>query len=158
MKQFVYVIFLGATSLFSGCDSLRIMEENIDFDQGIWDVDNKPGFIFEVSDLQEKYNIYFNVRNTVNYNYHNLYITYYLLSEEGEQLASDLKEVFLFHPKTGKPYGSGLGDIFEHQFILLENQQFSKPGRYRLIIEQYMRVDSLTDILSVGVRAEKIAR
>jgi len=153
MKGFLLVIIL----LFFGCDANRIMDENIDLDQGVWVIDQKPNFVFEVTDTNERYNVYFNLRNAIDYKYHNLYFSYYLFSEDGKEIASDLKEVFLFHPQTGKPLGSGLGDIFEHRVSLLESLQFDKPGHYKLIVEQYMRTDSLYGVFSIGARVEKEA-
>jgi len=157
LKQIIKGFFLAIVLLFYGCDANRIIDENVDLDKGVWVIDQKPNFVFEVTDTNLKYNVYFNVRNAIDYKYHNLYFSYHLLSEEGKEIATELKEVFLFHPQTGKPLGSGLGDIFEHRVSLLENKQFDTPGQYKLIVEQYMRTDSLYGVLSVGARVEKDA-
>jgi gliding motility-associated lipoprotein GldH len=61
----------------------------------------------------------------------------------------------LFEPKTGKPLGSGLGDIFDHRQLLLDDYKFPNSGKYTISFQQYMRVDSLTNIRSMGVRIEK---
>ncbi|MEO0331329.1 MAG: gliding motility lipoprotein GldH, partial [Bacteroidota bacterium] len=54
----------------------------------------------------------------------------------------------------GKPYGSGLGDIFSHQILALPGYQFDTAGMYQIRLQQYMRRDTLPEILSVGVRVE----
>ena len=154
MKHYIQGVLVCGVIIFTACDPLRVMDENVDLEEGVWLEDHKPDFEFEINDAKLKYNVYFNIRNTIGYKYHNLYITYYLLDEEGKQIASELEEIFLFHPKTGKPYGSGLGDIFEHQIPILENQPLEKPGRYTLIIEQYMR-SPLSGVISIGARVEK---
>ena len=57
--------------------------------------------------------------------------------------------------KTGKPFGtSGLGDIYDHRFELLKDYQFPTRGKYRIKLEQMMRMDTLHGILAVGVRVE----
>ena len=62
----------------------------------------------------------------------------------------------LFDPKTGEPFGNGLGDVFDHQFLLLENYKFERPGPYNFKLQQYMRMDSLPEVLSAGIRVEKV--
>jgi gliding motility-associated lipoprotein GldH len=63
---------------------------------------------------------------------------------------------FLFDEKTGKPNGnSGLGDIYDQQFLLLKDYAFTQPGDYTIQFEQFMRTDSLQGVLAIGVRVEK---
>ena len=59
--------------------------------------------------------------------------------------------------KTGKPQGKGLGDIYTHQFDLLKNYTFQKPGSYQIKLKQYMRQDPLPEINSVGIRVEEVS-
>ena len=138
----------------SSCDESRVYEENVDFPRKQWAVDSIPSFEFEIDDPSKPYNIYWNVRNTVAYPYRNLYLTYYIEDTTGRRITTDLHNMLLFEPKTGKPYGSGLGDIFSHQFMALPNFKFDKAGMYRIRLEQYMRTDTLPEILSVGTRVE----
>ena len=140
--------------MLSSCDKHRVYEANVDFPNKQWAVDSVPAFEFEVTDPSKPYNIYWNVRNTVAYPYRNLYLTYYIEDTAGHQITTDLHNMLLFEPKTGEPYGSGLGDIFSHQFMALPNFKFEKAGMYRIRLEQYMRTDTLPEIVSVGTRVE----
>ena len=153
-KLFLSLVFT-AIFFLTACDDTRVYEENYDFEQKVWLTDTIPTFEFEISNPDQRYNIIWNVRNTLNYPYHNLYLTYYLEDTLGRRIATDLHNMHLFDPKTGEPYGSGLGDIFNHQIIALPTYQFDSAGTYRIRLEQYMRTDSLKDILSVGVRVEQ---
>ncbi len=140
--------------LFSACDEHRVYEENVDFADKKWVVDSVPSFDFEIEDASLPYNIYWNVRNTVAYPYRNLYLTYYVEDTAGQRVTADLHNMLLFEPKTGEPYGSGIGDIFSHQFMALPDFKFDRAGMYRVRLEQYMRTDTLPEIISVGVRVE----
>ncbi len=140
--------------LSTSCDENRVYEKNVDFPNQRWAVDSIPSFEFEISDAGKPYNIYWNVRNTVAYPYRNLYVTYYIEDTAGRRLTADLHNMLLFEPKTGKPYGSGLGDIFSHQFMALPNFKFDREGVYRIRLEQYMRTDTLPEVVSVGTRVE----
>ncbi len=144
--------------LLSACDENRVFEENMDFEESQWLADSVASFEFEISDSDQAYNIYWNVRNSLNYPYRNLYLTYYLEDTLGNRIATDLHNMLLFDPKTGEPYGSGFGDIFSHQIMALPDYRFDTAGIYRIRLEQYMRTDTLQEVLSVGVRVEEAER
>ncbi|MEM9832955.1 MAG: gliding motility lipoprotein GldH [Bacteroidota bacterium] len=150
--QFFLAYFFSLA--FISCDENRLYEENVNFDQKVWLVDSLPVFQFQVDDPSQPYNIYWNVRNTVAYPFRNLYLNYYLEDTSGNIIQEDLYQMDLFEPRTGKPYGSGLGDIFSHQILALPDYQFDTAGVYQIRLQQYMRRDTLPEILSVGVRVE----
>ena len=137
------------------CDPNRVYEENQDIEDAVWQEDFSPKFRFEIIDPQNKYNLYLNLRNGIAYPYHNVYIKYNLKDSTEAILSSELKEFFLFDPKTGKPFGDGLGDLFDHQFPLLKAHSFPSGGSYSIDIEQFMRLQQLPMIVSVGLRVEK---
>jgi gliding motility-associated lipoprotein GldH len=64
---------------------------------------------------------------------------------------------YLFDAKSGEPKGkSGIGDLYDHRFLLLQNYQFPRPGKYKIILEQFMRMETLPGIVAVGVRVDKV--
>ena len=69
-------------------------------------------------------------------------------------LKEELREYNFFDPKTGEPFGSGLGDLFDHKIPLEENFQFQNSGEYTIELQQFMRMDTLPFVLSVGARVE----
>jgi gliding motility-associated lipoprotein GldH len=141
--------------LVTGCDDNRVYEQYTDFEKGYWLVNDKPEFEFTIQDPGTRYNIYGNVRNAVSYPWSRLFMTYYMQDSIGNQIQKNLVNEFLFDAKSGKPLGnSGLGDIYDHQILLLRNYQFAKPGKYKVKFEQYMRTDTLQGILAVGLRVE----
>lgn len=140
--------------LASSCDKSRIYEKNIDFKDNDWYVDSVATFSFQINQVSTEYNVLTNVRNAISYPFANLYIKYYLFGPDGKVIESKLLRLPLFDKKSGKPYGDGLGDIFDHQFALLKNHQFKEPGNYKIQIKQYMRQDPLPFVMSLGVRVE----
>jgi gliding motility-associated lipoprotein GldH len=156
MKRLITIFFTGAF-LFA-CDDNRIYEENIDLDNRIWMVDQKPEFEFSVTDTTESYNIYCNVRNSLDYPYSRLFLTYYLQDSIGKVDKQKLVSRMIFDPTTGKPEGtSGLGDIYDHRFLIVKDHKFRYRGKHRIKLEQFMRKDTLPGILAVGVRVERTA-
>lgn len=154
--------YLWSLALFFfliSCDSDRVYEQYHDFDNGFWPVTETPEFEFSIDQLGEKYNLYCNVRNSSDYPNARFFFTYYLQDSIGTVLKQELKTEALFDSKTGKPFGSsGLGDIYDHQFSILENYQFTHPGKFKVKIEQFMRTDTLSGILAVGLRVEKASK
>jgi len=153
-----YLLCLASVLILMGCDEQRVFEKNLDLAGNQWYIDTVPSFSFRIDDISIPYNIYYNVRNAVNYPYYNLYVTYYLQDSSGKQLSSALQNLVLADAKTGKPLGDGLGDIFDHQVLSLKEYRFPYAGTYTFRIRQYMRQDPLPLIMSVGVRVEKAGK
>lgn len=100
--------------------------------------------------------MYFNIRNTLDYPYSRLFTEYVLFDSANTKIAGKLVGNYLFDQKTGNPMGrSGLGDVYDHQFPLLENFSFGKAGHYKIRFEQFNRQDTLAGVLAVGVRVER---
>jgi len=153
MKYIFFLFF--AILLLAGCDSNRVFEEYTEFSDRIWKINNPAGFEFEIKDTVKKYNLYYNVRNSLDYPYARFFVQYALLDSSGTVLSKKLVSNFLFDQKTGRPLGrSGLGDVYDNQFIMLENHEFKTPGIYKIQLEQFNRQDSLQGILAVGLRVE----
>lgn len=152
--------FFGFTiiiSLLFSCDDERVYEKNIDFDSRYWLVSENPEFEFEISDTLQPYNLYCNVRNSIAYPYARIFLTYYLQDSSGLLIEKKLVAQLLFDDKTGKPQGnSGLGDIYDHRIPLKMDYRFEYPGKYKVKFEQFMRTDTLSGILAVGLRVEKM--
>ena len=155
---------LAGALLLGACDPNRVYEDNVDLkspagDPYVWDVQQRPAFTFNIADTTARYNVYFNVRNASGYGFHNLYIKHTLTGPTGRLVGPPLlHQLQLMNPKTGEPLGAGAGDIFDHQFLALRRVHFTRPGAYKLTLEQYMRQNLLPGIMDVGVRVEKIGK
>ncbi|WP_288425547.1 gliding motility lipoprotein GldH [uncultured Spirosoma sp.] len=154
MKQTVWALVL-LVGLLVGCDSNAVFNEYTDIDDGKWYIKNAPSFTFEIKDASIPYNLYYNLRNSLSYGYYNLYLTRYLRDSSGKEIESKLDELILMDPKTGKPNGDGLGDLFDHKFLFKRNYLFPKPGKYTIQVRQYMRQDPLLNVQSVGISVER---
>lgn len=148
-----HLVFLSAIVLIS-CDSSRVYEDYHDMEESFWHLDSTQRFQFQIEDTTRRYNLDATFRNASSYPFYNLYFQYTISDSLGNTLEEQLKEVHLFDSKTGKPYGNGLGDLFDHSFRLEEQYQFAAPGKYTISLVQYMRRDTLPFILSVGARVE----
>ena len=139
----------------SGCDKKTVFNQNKDFADAQWLINNECAFEVEILDTNMAYNLYYNVRNNLTYPYYNLYVTRYLLDDKGKIINEKLDEIFIADEKTGKPTGSGLGDIYDHKVAFAKNYKFPKAGKYTIKVKQFMRQNPLPDVLSFGIAIEK---
>lgn len=141
--------------LLAGCDSNRVFEDYKEFNNRTWNINDRVDFDFEIKDTSKKYNLYFNVRNSLEYPYARIFVNYSLKDSARNELTSALASNYLFDQKTGQPFGrSGLGDVFDNQFLLLRGHTFAAPGVYQVSLEQFNRQDTLRGVLAVGIRVE----
>ena len=154
MKNQSFVILL-ILFLVTSCDSNRVFEKNTDISDNLWQKEHKPEFEFQITDTSLDYNIYYNLRNAVSYPFYNIYLTHYLKDSVGNLISTNLDELTLFNPKTGQPYGKGMGDIFDHRIPMLTKYRFDQPGKYTIEVEHFMRMDELPMIMAVGIRIER---
>lgn len=134
-----------------GCDSGSLYEESKDIRNRYWLADSILTYQFVVHEKPDPVDLSFTVRNTTAYPFYNLYVQYTLKDSTGVALDSGLTQVNLFEPKTGAPYGKGVGGIYSHTFPLISDIDLPCPGTYHLHLEQNMRLDSLPGIVSMGV-------
>jgi gliding motility-associated lipoprotein GldH len=136
---------------FFGCDSTRVYEDFQELPEG-WAVGDTLQFRVLLDGSEGPYDFTTQFRCDAAYPYSNLY--YYLLinNRKDSILFTGLKEVMLFEPKTGKPLGSGLGDLYNVEHPVLSD--FSVIGKDSLMVSiiQYMRIDKLQGVDRVGLR------
>ena len=149
------LVVSGLLSLLTGCDPNQVFEQNIDFPNYSWDVQQKPAFTFAIEDTAARYDIYFNVRHASAYGFYNLYLKHTLTGPAGPVGPPLLHQMLLMDSKTGEPKGSGTGDIYDMQLLALPKQHFAKPGNYTLTLEQYMRQAQLPGLMAVGIRVAR---
>lgn len=153
----IFLLFFIISLFFSACDDDRVFEQITDLDNREWIVSEKPEFEFVIDNPGAQYNLYCNIRNSVSYPYARFFFTYYLQDSTGAEIKRALMTEYLFDAKTGKPFGkSGIGDLYDHRFLLLKGYQFPYRGKYRVKFEQFMRTDTLSGILAVGLRVERL--
>lgn len=148
------LLILLTTSM--GCeDKDTLYKAYEDIEDGQWFVEKKFDFRFEVSDTTQTYNLYYLVRNAQQYPYYNLYLDRVMRGPDGKVIFSRLDEMYLSDEVTGKPRGSGLGDLFDHKFVFQRDYRFPKPGKYTISIAQSMRQNPLPFVLGIGLSVEK---
>ena len=152
MRRFAAWLILFIPFFITSCEQNLVFEGKKDFPERYWVFNDPAVFDFEIAETDKEYDVLVNVRNSGKYKYQNIYLQYYLEDEAGKLISKELKNIQLFNPITGVPVGSGLGDLYDVERPFLEKYKFDQAGKYRFRIDQFMRQDSLPEIVAVGVR------
>ncbi|CAN5910351.1 hypothetical protein BH11BAC7_BH11BAC7_00270 [soil metagenome] len=151
-----FLIFAGlilALASFSSCDDNRLYDENRDIKEGVWDIEQQLRFDFNVPDTITKYNFYFNIRNTDDYPYSNIYVFFKTTFPNGKT-AIDTVE-FPLADENGRWYGKGQGDVHDCRLVFRQGVRFPLPGSYHIEVEQAMRMIKLPGVINAGIRIEQ---
>lgn len=156
LKKLVYnsmvLAFFGLA--FVACDNKRYYEQDeMIGNDNTWYYQDAKEFKVDIEDSLQVFNFYINVRNTVDYDFANLYV--FILSKLPDGvLAQDTVEFQLADYK-GNWLGNGRGEFRDNSFIIRKNMRFQHPGTYLFSLKQGMRQDSLKGIADIGIRIEK---
>lgn len=150
----LFIALLVSFTIVS-CDDSVVYKAFEDIPDGMWYLKNKPQFKVDIKDTNQTYNVYYVIRNASQYPYYNLYLTREINTPDGAK-SNVMQEIFLSNEVTGKPYGNGLGDLFDHKILALKNHKFERSGLYTFTLSQAMRQNPLPFVLSVGISVEKI--
>jgi len=148
----VLLLFLVLFVLIA-CDKNAILDKNKKIHNAEWHFMELKKIETEITDTISGYNLYINVRHTIDYQYSNLYVfmtTYF----PNNTIARDTIEIPLANEK-GAWYGQGWGKNRYLKMSLGNNISFPYIGLYTFEIEQAMRTEILNEISEIGLRIEK---
>lgn len=149
--------FLVVLMMFSGCTKMGLYEQTASFKDQEWPASQKLSFSFNIEDSTKSYyNIYFVLRHADAYHFSNIWINYSIVSPSGPVLEKDAQEITLASPTAW--LGTAMGDIVEQRISLTPNPLQLKKGNYQVSLAQIMREDPLRNILSAGIRVERVVR
>ncbi|MFN6944852.1 MAG: gliding motility lipoprotein GldH [Cytophagaceae bacterium] len=143
--------------LLSGCDPARVYETNREVSNDAWAINDTLRFDFEINKPDKKYNIFYNIRYTEDYNFYNIYISHTLRDSSGVPIATvnQPQNMDLFASTTGAPLGSGFSNSYDYRIKVLQDFTFPYAGMYSISLKQFMREDPLQGIRAVGIRIEE---
>jgi gliding motility-associated lipoprotein GldH len=138
----------------SACDRDKVYEEYVKIDNYVWNNSEIVKFDFNIEDSISLYNLYINVRHATLYPYNNLWLFVKSYAPNGVNETDTIECVLA--EANGKWKGDGLGDIWDFQQPWKQNVRFPRTGKYHIEMEQAMRTESLSGIMDMGLRVEKV--
>jgi len=153
-KQKTKLILLILISFVSlSCSKNDIFSEFQAINVNGWHKDSLYQFSLPISDLENNYNLYLNVRNTNDYSYQNFWIFITRVNPDGTS-SNDTIECYLADQR-GKWLGSGVGPVKEMPILYQQKISFPKTGVYQYKIGHGMRDTLLSGISDIGIRVER---
>ena len=142
--------------VISSCNwTTGVFEKNMPFDNHEWPSSLKPDIVFEISDTVSLYNIYIVLRHTDAYHFNNIYVRA-TVREPGEEKGRS-GDYDLQLATNGKGWiGTAMDDIYDARLLVQPKTRFRKSGIYHITLEQLMREDPLKNVLSAGLRVERV--
>ncbi|MGP8216959.1 MAG: gliding motility lipoprotein GldH [Bacteroidia bacterium] len=147
-----FFLLLGIAIIFCSCNKGVMYQKYISIPDNTW-LANKPvTFTVSVDDTINYYNVFVNIRNADDYDFGNLYL-FVDITAPNRVTERDTMNCILAD-NAGRWLGNGLGDIWDNKIWFKKNARFHK-GEYKFTYTQAMRVDTLQQIMDVGLRIEK---
>ena len=149
------IVLLGISLWFTACSKIDVFEKNTAIAGHKWTYRLQPVFEFAINDTTSSYNLYVVLRHTDAYKYNNIWLNI------GSQAPADTMRYQRFDLQLGNDAdgweGNGMDDIWEVRKSITKGPfKFNKAGNYKFSIAQVMRENPLQEIMSVGVRVEKV--
>ncbi len=154
-SKFVTGLLILTILAITSCAKIDVFEKNTPVPQHSWGYNFTPHFDFDITDTSSPYNLYVVLRHTDAYHYNNIWLNIGL-QIPGDTLKHQRLELLLGSDARGWE-GTGIDDIWEvRKSITNGPMKFKKPGKYFFSVGQIMRENPLSNIMSVGIRIEKV--
>lgn len=155
LKAAIMLLVVGVSVV--SCRQLDIYEKNVSIPAYEWKQNFVPGFDFEITDTSSQYNLFVVLRHTDAYRYNNIWLNITGMMQNKDTLVS-LPHVEFILGKEDKGWeGTGMDDIWEVRKPISRGPvQFKKTGLYHFTVAQVMRDNPLPNVMSVGVRVERV--
>ncbi len=150
---FLFLLIPAVLCLLGACNQDRVYERYSPVGENGWHKDSVMAYAFTTKDSAQNYTLSFNLRNTVDYPYSNIWLFITLDPPQGNTL-SDTVEFILADP-SGQWFGRGYGKFRDNKLPYRQNVYFPKPGTYIFKIQQGMREEVLKGIHDFGISIEK---
>ncbi len=147
------LIFLGLSVLLFSCSESPYYTKSHEFSNQIWNLNEKPRFIVDIKDTNQRYDFTFYIRTTSDYAYNNIWVFLHSTDPSGEKS----KEAFEVKTtnKDGSWIGKKSGSVIEHKFDKIKSVKFSKKGKYTFSLEQASDKGDLKNVIDATLVVEK---
>ncbi len=156
MKKLLFFLLVTTVILtVTGCTKNGVFEKSQTLPAHAWASANRLSFNFLIQDTTAYYNVYVVLAHTDAYHYNNIYLNITTIAA-GDTAIGRQKSFQLANNSYGW-LGTSIDDIIEHRILLNDKGPLKlKKGAYAVMLAQAMREDPLAEIISAGVRVEKV--
>jgi gliding motility-associated lipoprotein GldH len=159
MKTILFSILFFSIA-YTSCVPSNVFEKNVAIPNCKWKNEFKPTYEFEITDTVSNYSLFLTMRHTDAYQYANIWLNIKTKMPNENEYTLMRIEVPLAQENGKWLARKSMNEIYEHKASLTGSGavHFAKKGIYTIQLEQIMRVNPLTEVMSVGIRLEKIVQ
>ena len=154
INKAVFYLIIIIIICIASCTQINVFEKSSNISGYKWQNNFAVTGKFNIDDTLSAYNLYLVLRHTDAYAYNNIWLNVGLQSP-GDSLFFQKIDLSLGTDASGWE-GTGMNDIWELRKPLAQNKRFRKKGQYSFSIFQIMRDNPLPNIMSAGLRVEKV--
>ena len=149
-------LLLGAISLLFiivSCDENRVFDEYKSISDATWNKENVVDFEFKLDDTLSRNQVYLKIRNTVDYEFSNIYLFTKVVFPDGKVLVDTLE--YEMTDAEGTWLGDGVSGMKNNLLYYKKDVVFYEKGIYKFSVQHGMRTNNLLGIQNVGLRIER---
>ncbi len=153
-KNLFLINTLLAMLIVLGCQTKQLYEQNTIYPNHSWPSRQANEYQFTIADTSAYYKVFFVIRHHNAYHYKNIWIQLNTTAPNDSVTKQSLN-LNLADDEKGW-LGTGMDDIFDQRIPVGTEPIKFKKGVYKFVLQHTMREDPLENILSTGIRVEKI--
>ena len=153
-KNKIVFILLCIFFVLFGCETKQLFEQSTIYPNHNWPSKQATKYQFNVTDTAAAYKIFFVIRHHNAYHYKNIWLDL-IIKSPTNAITKQVLNLNLADDAKGW-LGTGMDDIYDQRIPMTASPiRFSK-GINEVIVQHTMREDPLENILSTGIRVEKV--
>ena len=153
-KGFITTSTVLVLLFFTACHTKQLYEQNTIYPYHQWASKQVNNYTFEITDTTAVYNVFFVIRHHNAYHYKNIWIQ--LNTTSPDKTVSKQAANLNLADDTKGWLGTGMDDIFDQRIPVNKTPVHFTKGTYQFALAHTMREDPLENVLSTGIRVEKV--
>ena len=153
-KNKTVFILLCIFFVLSGCETKQLFEQSTIYPNHNWPSKQATKYQFNVTDTAAAYKIFFVIRHHNAYHYKNIWLDL-IIKSPTNAITKQVLNLNLADDAKGW-LGTGMDDIYEQRIPMTASPIRFNKGINEIIVQHTMREDPLENILSTGIRVEKV--
>jgi gliding motility-associated lipoprotein GldH len=154
LKNKIAFILLSIFIVLSGCETKQLFEQSTTYSNHNWPSKQATKYQFNVTDTAATYKIFFVIRHHNAYHYKNIWLDL-IIKSPNNSIIKQVLNLNLADDEKGW-LGSGMDDIYDQRIPMTATPIRFNKGLNEISIQHTMREDPLENILSTGIRVEKV--
>ena len=153
-KNKIVFILLCIFFVLSGCETKQLFEQSTIYPNHNWPSKQATKYQFNVTDTAATYKIFFVIRHHNAYHYKNIWLDLIIKSPKNA-ITKQVLNLNLADDTKGW-LGTGMDDIYDQRIPMTASPIRLNKGINEISVQHTMREDPLENILSTGIRVEKV--